>query len=68
MPPRLAVACQTCCAITAYPCGKCQVVDGNRLIVTPYDLSFQKEHEHTSLCKKSLEAKEIQQLRKVSCM
>lgn len=42
-----------------------QVVDGNRLIVTPYDLSFLKAHDHTELCKKIFDAKEIQQLRKV---
>ena len=46
-------------------CPSLQVVDGNRLIVTPYDLSFQKEHEHTSLCKRKFGTKEIQHFRKV---
>ena len=49
-------------------CAHCvQVVDGNRLIETPYDLSFQKDHEHTTLCKRKFNAKEVAQLRKVAC-
>ena len=42
-------------------------MDGNRLIETPYDLSFRKEHEHTVLCKRTFTAKEVLQLRKVGC-
>eukprot|EP00884_Botryococcus_braunii_P021685 jgi/Botrbrau1/81/Bobra.0022s0071.1 len=41
-----------------------EVVDGNRLIATPYDLSFKVDKEHAVLCTKTLEAKEIQQFRK----
>lgn len=42
-----------------------QVVDGNRLIATPYNLTFKVDQEHTFLCTKILDAKEIQQFRKV---
>lgn len=52
-------------ALTGDVCG--QVVDGNRLIETPYDLSFRKDHEHTLLCKRTFTAKEVLQLRKVRC-
>ncbi|KAK9803242.1 hypothetical protein WJX73_008999 [Symbiochloris irregularis] len=41
-----------------------EVVDGNRLIETPYDLTFRKDHEHTVLCKRTFTAKEVLQLRK----
>jgi hypothetical protein len=42
-----------------------QVVDGNRMIVTPYDLSFRKAKEHAVLCSKQLEKEEVEQFRKV---
>ena len=42
-----------------------QVVDGNRLVVTPYDLSFRKAQEHAVLCTKQLDKKEVEQFRKV---
>lgn len=42
-----------------------QVVDGNRLIVTPYDLSFRRAQEHAVLCTKNFDKKEVQQFRKV---
>ena len=43
-----------------------QVVDGNRLIMTPYDLSFRKDKVDAKLCTKSLSKPEIMQFRKVS--
>ncbi len=46
-----------------YPSG--QVVDGNRMIVTPYDLSFRKEQDNAVLCKKELTRKDIEQFKKV---
>lgn len=42
-----------------------QVVDGNRLVVTPYDLSFRKGSEHAVLCSKALDKKEVERFRKV---
>jgi hypothetical protein len=50
------------------PAGCGQVVDGNRLIATPYDLSFKVDTEHKVLCTKTLDAKEIQQFRKVCAL
>ncbi|BDA41200.1 Transmembrane 9 superfamily member 3 [Coccomyxa sp. Obi] len=41
-----------------------EVVDGNRMIVTPYDLSFRKGSEHTVLCSKVLDKREVDQFRK----
>ena len=42
-----------------------QVVDGNRLIMTPYDLSFRKDKVDAKLCTKTLTKDEIAQFRKV---
>ena len=42
-----------------------QVVDGNRLMNTPYDLSFRADRDHVSLCTKMLTQSEIQKFRKV---
>ena len=42
-----------------------QVVDGNRLIMTPYDLSFRKDKADAKLCTKTLTKSEIMQFRKV---
>ena len=42
-----------------------QVVDGNRFIHTPYDLSFRVERDHTVLCNKELTQKELEKFRKV---
>ena len=42
-----------------------QVVDGNRLIMTPYDLSFRKDKVDAKLCTKKLTKPEIMQFRKV---
>lgn len=41
-----------------------EVVDGNRQIHTPYDLSFRVDREHTVLCTKELTQKEVQKFRK----
>ncbi|CAL5227062.1 g9965 [Coccomyxa viridis] len=41
-----------------------EVVDGNRLIMTPYDLSFRKDKVDAKLCTKTLTQNEIMQLRK----
>ena len=41
------------------------MVDGNRLIMTPYDLSFRKDKVDAKLCTKTLTKTEIMQLRKV---
>lgn len=43
-----------------------QVVDGNRLMNTPYDLSFRADRDHVSLCSKQLTQSEITKFRKVS--
>ena len=42
-----------------------QVVDGNRLMNTPYDLSFRADRDHVSLCSRQLTQNEIQKFRKV---
>ena len=42
-----------------------QVVDGNRLIMTPYDLSFRKDKADAKLCTKTLTKSEVMQFRKV---
>lgn len=44
------------------------MVDGNRLIMTPYDLSFRKDKVDAKLCTKTLTQNEIMQLRKVSLL
>lgn len=44
-----------------------QVVDGNRLMNTPYDLSFRADRDHVSLCSRQLTQSEIQKFRKVKC-
>jgi hypothetical protein len=41
-----------------------EVVDGNRLIHTPYDLAFRVERDHATLCNKELNQKELDQFRK----
>lgn len=41
------------------------MVDGNRLIMTPYDLSFRKDKADAQLCTKTLTKVEIMQFRKV---
>lgn len=51
--------------MTSSICTCLQVVDGNRLVVTPYDLSFRKGIEHAVLCSKALDKKEIERFRKV---
>lgn len=43
-----------------------QVVDGNRLMNTPYDLSFRADRDHVSLCSRQLTQNEIQKFRKVA--
>jgi hypothetical protein len=40
-----------------------EVVDGNRLMNTPYDLSFKVDKQHEVLCSKQLTQKEINKLR-----
>ena len=42
-----------------------QVVDGNRLMNTPYDLSFRADRDHVTLCSKQLTQSEITKFRKV---
>lgn len=41
------------------------MVDGNRLIHTPYDLSFRVERDHAVLCNKELTQKELTKFRQV---
>ncbi|KAA6422087.1 MAG: phagocytic receptor 1b-like [Trebouxia sp. A1-2] len=41
-----------------------EVVDGNRLMNTPYDLSFRADRDHVSLCSRQLTQNEIQKFRK----
>lgn len=36
-----------------------EIVDGNRMIATQYDLSFKKDVDRATLCKRSLSAKDI---------
>ena len=42
-----------------------EVVDGNRLIHTPYELNFRVERDHTVLCTKELSGKDLKRFRKV---
>jgi Endomembrane protein 70 len=43
-----------------------EVVDGNRLMKTPYNLTFRVERDHTVLCSKELSGKELKKFRKAS--
>ena len=43
-----------------------QVVDGNRLINTLYDITFKQDKEHTVLCSKQLTQSEVAKFRKVT--
>ena len=42
-----------------------EVVDGNRLVKTPYELTFRVERDHTILCNKDLTTKELKKFRRV---
>ena len=42
-----------------------QVVDGNRLVATPYDLSFKKPVQNVVLCKQKLSARHLDIFRRV---
>ena len=42
-----------------------QVVDGNRLVATPYDLSFRKSIQSAVLCKQQLTSRQLDIFRKV---
>jgi hypothetical protein len=49
-------------------CGACdgipQVLIGDRLVGTPYDVSFRVDHENERLCSKDLTAKDLKKFRK----
>jgi hypothetical protein len=49
-------------------CGACdgipQVLIGDRLVSTPYDVSFRVDHENERLCSKDLTAKDLKKFRK----
>ena len=42
-----------------------ELVDGNRLVLTPYDVAFRENRERVLLCAKELTRKEVQQFQAV---
>jgi len=41
-----------------------EVLEGDRMVGTPYDVSFRVDRDNESLCKKELNAKDLKKFRK----
>jgi len=41
-----------------------EVIDGNRLVSTPYELRFREDKDHAKLCEKTMNAKDLASFRK----
>ncbi len=57
--------CQPADGLVHKPATLGELVDGNRLVLTPYDIVFREDRERVTLCTKQLTRREVQQFQAV---